>query len=513
MSEPVFPAGNLPDLWGEGATFAFSGLDGPTNSSSGFAATLGVERYSLLWHTPLRRLLQIRVPTLDSPLLVTGDTIVAETQAGDLFISFASWHTVVGLAPAHTGVRLILEDGTPAEVRGNVMVSIDPQGRDALALLVQGPLFVLSYGRTPDEAIARANTGLAADLNQIAQDRLRIFAEVPSLPDDPQDRLLRECLSVMKANTLSAEGGIRQLWSTPDRVARPGLWPRESVFQALAINRIYPGVAWQLLKSVLDAQNADGMIPQFSSPDGWKSAITHPPLLAWGVWENYQRLHDRMLIEYAFPRLEDYIDWCTSHRDRNRNGLLEWAIDDDPARRSTESGMDTSPRFDEGVLLDAVDFSVFAAREMCFIAKIAMELGHTDDARYWQDKADYTSLKVHERLWDERDAFYYDAHMDGTPSRVASAAGFMPLLLDNLPAGRAERMGSKLKDPAIFNTAGMNHLIILGLAQHARYAEADCLRAATIDRVRMLWEKHGAFDGAWTAAATACLLMQHPQSP
>lgn len=43
----------LPDIWGEGAIWAFSGLDGRTNVLSGFVATLGSQKYNLLFHIPL----------------------------------------------------------------------------------------------------------------------------------------------------------------------------------------------------------------------------------------------------------------------------------------------------------------------------------------------------------------------------------------------------------------------------------------------------------------------------
>ncbi len=37
--------GPLPDIWGEGAIFAFSGIDGPTCSASNFVLAFGAEPY------------------------------------------------------------------------------------------------------------------------------------------------------------------------------------------------------------------------------------------------------------------------------------------------------------------------------------------------------------------------------------------------------------------------------------------------------------------------------------
>ena len=45
---------DYPDIWGEGALFAYSGMDGVTNSNSQYVATLAQHPYSLLIHTPCR---------------------------------------------------------------------------------------------------------------------------------------------------------------------------------------------------------------------------------------------------------------------------------------------------------------------------------------------------------------------------------------------------------------------------------------------------------------------------
>lgn len=60
MTCSTLPAiSHLPDVWGEGAIFAFSGLDGPTASATGFVATLTDRPYGLLIDTPCRRLFEI----------------------------------------------------------------------------------------------------------------------------------------------------------------------------------------------------------------------------------------------------------------------------------------------------------------------------------------------------------------------------------------------------------------------------------------------------------------------
>ena len=50
----ALPAG-VPDIWGEGILFGFSGVDGDTVTASGFVGSLDPEPYGVLFHTPTKR--------------------------------------------------------------------------------------------------------------------------------------------------------------------------------------------------------------------------------------------------------------------------------------------------------------------------------------------------------------------------------------------------------------------------------------------------------------------------
>jgi glycogen debranching enzyme len=308
------------------------------------------------------------------------------------------------------------------------------------------------------------------------------------------------------------------------------LW--DSVFHSLAMNRLNPRVGWHLIKSVLDTQRPDGMIPHQTSITGWQSSITQPPLLAWGVWQNYQALEDRTCLSYALPCLERYLDWDCAQRDTNGNGLLEWFIEENERCRSGESGLDNSPRFDEAVLLDAVDFSTFAAQDMLFVAHIAAELGDRERAQRWQERAGALSQRIHQGLWDDSDGFYYDRRMDNRFSRVRAVSGFFPLLLDDIPPDRVERLVRALLDPTHFAAAfpvpsvalshpswstdlwrgatwiNTNYLIVQGLRKHGRSEEAAWLSEATINHVLKYYEQFGVifefYDAADRTSPVAC---------
>lgn len=527
----------LPNVWGEGAIFAFSGMDGPAEPATGFVSTFGREPFDLVIHTPVRRHVKLRAA---GPVRVATNDVL---QVGPLTVTFADWHTIIG-----AGVLPILtaEPGTPT---------------DAVAVRHHGDRFAVAYGTTEAEAVQRAAAGLTADLRAEVEKRLAVLPAT--------DRLLAKCFSVMRVNTLSADAAFRTRWSTPDRVPHQHCWLWDSVFHSLAMNHFDARLAGEFLAAMLDAQRPDGMIPITKMVTGGDriKGMTQPPLLAWGVWENYRFSGDKAFLAAALPRLEAYLEWDLRHRDRNGNGLLEWDIEGKSLCRSGESGLDNSSRFDEALHIDAVDFSVFAAHDMLHVAKIARELGHIAPAATWEQKACAMTTAIHARLWNEADGLYYDAHLDGRLSPVKAVSGFLPLLLDDLPSGRATRLAAMLNDPRHFATAfpvpslaiseptwstdmwrgatwlNFNYLIILGLRRHGLVAEAAQLKERTLHHVRKYYEQAGVIfeffdakderppwlcdrkgpnrgeydfrvkydsirDYHWSAAITACLLLE-----
>jgi hypothetical protein len=294
-------------------------------------------------------------------------------------------------------------------------------------------------------------------MSQLLSQRLAIYRRlptrrVPALASPARDRLLKKCVSVIKVNTLAPEGPDRQTWSTPDRVPHRHMWLWDSVFHSFGMNHLDPRVAWQFLQSVLERQQPDGMIPHVMQVDGRVSEITQPPILAWGVWQNYQLTHD---------------------------------------------------------------FSTFQALEMGYVARIAWELGESDRAAHWQEWASATAQTIHQGLWHPGDGFYYDRDFSGRFTGVKAVSGFLPLLLDDIPPSHVDRLAAHLDDPTTFAAPfpvpsvaldhptwstdmwrgatwiNMNYLIVIGLRKHGRLAEADRLAQATVNHVAKYYQQFG----------------------
>eukprot|EP00936_MAST-01D_sp_MAST-1D-sp1_P001858 g1858.t1 len=439
----------------------------------------------------------------------------------------------------------------------------------------------LSLADSMDEALAAAAAaaaGAAASVDGTVASRLAWVSRTPVVSTARRQLLLNKAVSVMRVNSLSPEGDITQHWSTPDRQPHKFMWLWDSCYHSMARSVLNDTLGWEFVQSMLSVQTASGAVPIERSPlggaplgtdaakakgvdgEGMVAAAaaagagagagvragidttqTQPPLLAWAIWENYElallpggagKAAALARLQYAVPRLERYLQWDFDNRadPSGETPLLYWL-------KGTESGMDNSQRFDGYSVrkpLLAVDFSVFAARESAFLARMHGELGNATAASHWAAIAANMSRAVHDTLWDpdaDADAdssggtststgggFYRDRHTGadgGAFSTVSAVSGLLPLWLPDVPADRAARLVATLSDPTMFaapvplpsvalSTAefstdmwrgpmwlNTNWHVALALLSRNETQAAQALIGATIDAVDTYYHAHG----------------------
>lgn len=160
----------LPDVWGEGILFGFSGIDGETVTASGFVGSLGPEPYGVLFHTPTKRQFSVRVEIRGRVVCATGDALVVEMGDAELAYGWLQWHSLIGVCPPAVELSLGFL-GTEGTVAATVEQPVVSTGQDAsegsVALLRDQDRFALCYGHSPAEAIDRCHAGIAADVAAI----------------------------------------------------------------------------------------------------------------------------------------------------------------------------------------------------------------------------------------------------------------------------------------------------------------------------------------------------------
>jgi hypothetical protein len=242
-----------------------------------------------------------------------------------------------------------------------------------------------------------------------------------------------------------------------------GEW--DCFFGALLTSLEDPVQTAAAIKGILLAQTDTGLVPNMASGGGTTPDRSQPPVGSYVTWKVYQKLRDRDLLQWAYPRLKKWHEWWFCDRgdgqpwrDGNKDGLLEWGSD----RGSTpsvggrgflqaakwESGMDDSPMYD-GVAYDAHTHtmnlndvglnSLYALDAEC-LSKIARILEKEDDS--FRFLAQYERMKklINEKLWNREDGIYENRFWNGQFSRHLSPTNFYPMFAGIATQEQAQRM-------------------------------------------------------------------------
>lgn len=454
----VNPNMKLPNIWGEGMLFAYSGMEGRTDRKNDFVGTALAFPGSFVFHvSPERELIlspgKIRNTARD---IVTSDLVLLGRNLFGLF--FLDKDTLVGFGPGIPEVRC---RGEAVKQEGQNSIVHSAAGGHTVLLwkkCEKGIKFTFSFDAdSPIRAEAKAEKGLRADISAQKEKKLAFFRRLPHpvFSSELQERTYYKACSVLKVNTHSRQGKISCGWTTPDRYPHKDMWLWDSAFHSLGIQYVSQSLAEDSVKAVLQFQARDGFIAHQMNPEMGRvgGSITQPPVLAWASYELYRRTGNKGFLRYVYPRLKKFIVWLYRNRDDDRSGLLEWKMEEVLICRCGESGMDNSPRFDGSCEhMKAIDLNCFAVSEMACLEAMARELGLTGDASFWQRERVGKTALINKSLWDERSGFYFDLQADGTFNRVKTVASFLPLFAGIADKRQAASLVDYLKDPNEFRT-------------------------------------------------------------
>ena len=511
-----------PDIWGRGALFAFSGLDGTVTYEGSMCGQLLAQHVGMAFDKEASELyLRWKGVYNYTFSIVASDVILGTANESDPFgFLFVNENTMVGFCKAEQAIPIAhadlleetkLADGIAFNGDGVCYVLVKQLSGETLT-------FAFSKGKDQSQAENQARQALKIDIPAVTKEKLAYFDCVPEIGgiSPLRQKMLAKTFSVMKSQVYTADGIFRQRWTTPDRLPHRKCWLWDSVFHALGNYYIEPQLAYDSIASVFDAQQENGFIPHMFWPTS-ASKHTQVPVLAWGLSKLYQRNGDIEKIAPFYPKVEKFLQWIMKERDENQNGLFEWYVNRNvPDCRCGESGCDNSPRFDNVCLMDAIDFSSFMASEYRAMRELSKALGKPDREKYYDDLYRSICKKINEVLFDPVDGRYYDREVDtGNLRKVSSAASFIPLFAGVCTEEIAACLVKDLQNPETFGTAfgipsisredpvygsdmwrgpvwiNINYFVIEGLRAYGYTAFADELLEKTLSEIERWYEKEG----------------------
>lgn len=519
---------NLPNVWGQGELFAFSGLEGECSFFNSLCGTLmadcvGIE-FRNLSEKEKRAYFVLKLKNVYNIYYkcITSDMICAEIAdrdgtSYDLEILFVNQNTILLKSKNSVDARLLFDyDFDTEEIDG---VKVYKGGKDVFGLakrLVDDKVLIsVSYG---DNVVCNANAAFDTDTEALIASRIKFYENLPrpAFKDADEERLYYKCYSILRSTIYSPEGKIDYCSLTPDRFPHRAIWLWDTAYLITGLKYMDYDIAKQAVFAILQCSCEDGFLPHMTSPI-YQSKITQPPVLAWAALHLYEFGKDKQFLVDAYDRLAKYVEWDLKNRDINGNGLPEWVVSDDPFCRCDESGMDNTPRFDDVDEMDCIDFAAFLANDMRCLSKIAKIIGKDEESALWEERFNTIKEKINTILWDEEDGFYYDRKLsDGQFHKIKSVSSFIPLFAGVCDKEKAAKLVEHLLNPNEFNTAfpiptvsaddktyhtrdmfrgtvwlNFNYLIELGLREYGFEKEAAELRQKTVDTLKHWYVNDG----------------------
>ena len=492
------------DVWGQGALFAFSGLEGKTDYDSQLVGALLGDHPGIRFLTPNPFELYMDAAGVSD---LAWETVASDVVLGKALIqnewktfcaAFKSNATVVGICPEGR-LRLVFDSGKPDQ---NVSLNTTETEK--------GCCFCLSL---EGETECRPQ-----EIDEIIEKRIGFFDRFqPEDMNEDVGKAYLHAVSVMKSQVYAPEGIFRHFWTTPDRYPHKKLWLWDSCFHSLGCRVISEGLAMDAILSLLDTQQPDGMIPHLSSPCQ-HSEITQPPLIAWSVEKIVRRTGNAAFAAQCYDALAKYLKWDMDHRSAG-SGLYFWHINRNQAHnRCDESGMDNCSRFDDVEEMECIDFSCFMKREADAMHDLAEVLEKHADAEKWAECSHTLARLINERLWDESDRMYYDFELKTQKlHKFQSICSFMPLFAGICSDSQKEALIASLNDPKAFKapfsipsisasdpTFGTDmwcgpvwinyvYLIAEGLYRYGENALADEIIRNTVEGLARVYRNDGVF--------------------
>lgn len=225
------------------------------------------------------------------------------------------------------------------------------------------------------------------------------------------------------------------------------IWSWDNCFNAMALAKGRPELAWDQLMIFDDHQDDTGMYPDLINDASILWSFCKPPIQGWvfNWFEKRGYFTDKRYIEEIYPGIAKWTKWWFKYSDADSDGIPHY-------NHGNDSGWDNSTIFSKGAPVESPDLSAFLIIQMEALANMARQLGKMDEARDWEVKSQTTLQNMLEHFW-KGDRFV--ARISGSHECIdtQSLQLFIPIVLGNrLPRKIITTLVEGLKEEGRFLT-------------------------------------------------------------
>jgi hypothetical protein len=175
------------------------------------------------------------------------------------------------------------------------------------------------------------------------------------------------------------------------------------------------------------------------NPHNTLDAMNHP-IMAWAEWESFKITGNKERLNLIWNPLVKYYEALQKYI-RQGNGLYatDWASMDNSSRNPWLDGGGT------GIDISA-EMALFARN----LADMANVLGKKAQQKFYTREADDLSALINQKMWNEKDRFYFDLNVKEEQCAIKTVAGFWPLIAQTASLQQAEKLSRHLQNPETF---------------------------------------------------------------
>ena len=163
-----------------------------------------------------------------------------------------------------------------------------------------------------------------------------------------------------------------------------GIWAWDNLFNALAIVKAKPQLAWDQIMLFFDNQDPNGMVPDMITDLEPIYGFTKPPLYGWAICKLVDELGVKKSLPYLnsiYKPLKKLTNWWYTFRDYDQDGLPQY-------NHGNDSGWDNATIFDHGCPVEGADLAAYLVLQCDCLAFICEVTGRKKAAIRWKAKAE-----------------------------------------------------------------------------------------------------------------------------
>lgn len=395
-----------------------------------------------------------------------ADGQVQGQSAGFNKTYYVMWTNRTGITSAKSGGAGL--EGIFSTAKDRMLYFVAGVGDDVRAL--KNHIYRYKNSKTIDSI-------LEEERNAYSQKRVKIEGLYQGTPEAITNNLFWAALYQPGHHRMYTPAGRNWIFPNPEEGRdhwQISAWG--SFFNALGLSAESSKHALDAIRAILETQYDNGNIPGWRSRSWGTPDRSQPPVGSFAVLKLFQKIGDMEFLKYAYPYLQKWHAFWTRRkpdglirRDGNEDGLLEWGSDADLVAKNVpsweanasgkqravwESGQSDLPNWDEAgfngkagtLTMNCLDLNSLYALDAWCLSQVADILGLDGDSASYLDEYNRVKKLINDRLWNEKEGFYFDRHWDGRFSTRKAASNFYPLLARIPDEKRALRVLKHLLD-------------------------------------------------------------------